>query len=277
MPAGVGQVHRHHRRAFRLHRGHRQRAEARPGRRRARRGQARRCPAPSWLVQHRPERGSPAVRQRRDPQCALHPLGGMPGQVEQGVNVGHRHGLRPGGHLDDVIPGLDPALAQHPEVESRPVVGDEQRGHPRVVHPDAHPVAGDPGLGHLELRLADPVPVADAHLVIRQAVHREVLPELAVAEVIAAQLLLPVPVGLDLVHEHGAVLPTVPGQVALPIAVDVQPPHQPRALHRPFPYRRVHRPAVPGHVLRQAHVDRQQAAGPPVCDRQLRSSPEPAG
>jgi hypothetical protein len=37
----------------------------------------------------------------------------------------------------------------------------------------------------------------------------------------------------------------------------------------------VHRPAVPGHILRQAHVDRQQAAGPPVCDRQLRSSPRP--
>jgi hypothetical protein len=192
----------------------------------------------------------------------------MPGQVEQRVDLGHRHGLRPGRHLDDLVPGPDQALAQHPEVEPGPVVGDQQRGHPRVVHPDAHPVTCDPGLGHLELRLADPVPVADAHLVVRQAAHREVLPELAIAEVVAAQLLLPVPVGLDLVHEHGAVLPAVPGQVALPVAVDVQPPHLPRALDRPFPYRRVHRPAVPGHVLRPAHVDRQQAAGPRACDRQ---------
>ena len=54
------------------------------------------------------------------------------------------------------------------------------------------------------------------------------------------------------------------------------PAHQPRTLDRPFPYRRVHRPAVPGHVLRQAHVDRQQAAGLPICDRQLRSSLGPA-
>ena len=93
----------------------------------------------------------------------------MPGQVEQGVDLGHRHGLRPGGHLHDLVPGLHSALAQHPEVEPGPVVGDQQRRDARVVHPDADPVAGDPRLGHLEHRLADPVPVADAHLVIGQA------------------------------------------------------------------------------------------------------------
>src|SRR5260370_41605868 len=78
--------------------------------------------------------------------------------------------------------------------------------------------------------LTDPVPVTDAHLVICQAAHGEVLPELAIGEVGAAQLLLPVPVGLDLVHEHRPVLPAVAGQIALPIPVDVQPPHQPRPL-----------------------------------------------
>jgi hypothetical protein len=62
-----------------------------------------------------------------------------------------------------------------------------------------------------------------------QAAHGEVLPELAIGEVVAAQLLLPVPVRLDLVHEHRPVLPAVPRPIGLPITVDVQPPHQARA------------------------------------------------
>jgi hypothetical protein len=33
----------------------------------------------------------------------------------------------------------------------------------------------------------------------------------------------------------------------------------------------VHDPAMPGHVLRQAHIHRQQAPGPPIHDHQLRS------
>ena len=79
-----------------------------------------------------------------------------------------------------------------------------------------------------------------------------------------AQLLLPVPVGLDLVHEHGPVLAAVPGQIALPITVEVQPPRHHRAPSRPLPHGRAHRPAMPGHILRQAHIHRQQAASPAV-------------
>ena len=118
----------------------------------------------------------------------------MPRQVEQGIDLGHRHSLGPGGHLNDLIPGPHTSLAQHPEVEPRSMMRDQQRRHARVVHPDAHPVAGDPRLGHLELRLADPVAIADAHLVVCEAADREVLPELPVLEVVAAQLRLPVPV-----------------------------------------------------------------------------------
>ena len=184
----------------------------------------------------------------------------MPGQVEQGVDLGHRHRLRPGGHLHDLITGLHSALAQHPEVEPWPVMGNQQRRHTRIIHPDAHPVAGNPWLGHLEHRLANAVAITDAHLVIGQAVDCEVLPELPVLEVIAVQLLLPVPVGRHLVHEHRPVLPAMPRQVALAVAVDVQPPHHPRSPGRPLPHRRAHRPAAPGHIPRQADVHRQQGA-----------------
>ena len=70
---------------------------------------------------------------------------------------------------------------EHPQVKSGPVVADQQRGQLRLAEPQANPVAGHPGLGDLELGLPDPVPVADAHLVVGQAVDSEVLAELAVA------------------------------------------------------------------------------------------------
>src|SRR5262249_55902002 len=123
----------------------------------------------------------------------------------------------------------------------------------------------------------DPVPITDAHLVICQAFHGEVLPELAIAEVGAAKLLLPVPVGLDLVYEHRPVLPAMPCQIALPVPVDVQPPDEPRPLDGPLPHRGVHDLAVPGHILRQAHIHREQPANTPVHDHQLRPSRLHAG
>jgi hypothetical protein len=95
-------------------------------------------------------------------------------------------------------------------------MGNQQRGHPRIIHPDTYPEAGDPRLGYLENRAADLVTVADAHLVVGQALHGKVLPELPVLEVIPAQLFLPVPVGLDLVDEHRPLLAAVSGQITLP-------------------------------------------------------------
>jgi len=95
-------------------------------------------------------------------------------------------------------------------------MGNQQCGHPGIIHPYSHPEAGDPRLGYLENRAADPVTVADAHLVVGQALHGEVLPELPVLEVIPAQLFLPVLVGLDLVDEHRPLLAAVPGQITLP-------------------------------------------------------------
>jgi hypothetical protein len=52
---------------------------------------------------------------------------------------------------------------------------------------------------------------------------------LAVGEVVAAEMPLPVVVGLDLVVEHGAVLAAVTVGVALSVAVDVEAAHHPWA------------------------------------------------
>ena len=114
------------------------------------------------------------------------------------------------------------------------MVGDEQRRDARVVHADPDAVAGDARLGDLEDGGADPVAVADADLVVAQPVDGEVLAELPVDEVVAAELALPVAVGVELVDEDGALLAAVPGEVALAVAVDVEPAHAARA-RRPAP------------------------------------------
>ena len=101
------------------------------------------------------------------------------------------------------------AFLEHPQVEAGPVVGDQQRRDPRVVHADADPVAGDPRLGDLEQRGADPVAVADADLVVGEPLDREVLAELPVHEVVAPELALPVAVRRDLVDEDRSMLAAV--------------------------------------------------------------------
>jgi hypothetical protein len=54
---------------------------------------------------------------------------------------------------------------------------------------------------------------------------------------------------LDLVDQHGALLAAMAACVALPVAVDVEPPDHRRAVHRLFPYPGVNGLTVPGHAL----------------------------
>ena len=92
-----------------------------------------------------------------------------------------------------------------------------------------------------------------------QALDREVLAELAVDEVVSSELAFPVAVGVELVDEHGTLLATMPGEVALPVALDVELADPARAAHRILEDAREDRPALPGHVLRQADVDRHES------------------
>ena len=131
---------------------------------------------------------------------------------------------------------------------------DQQRGQLGLAEPHADPVTGHAGLGNLKLRLAYPVPVADTDLVVSQAVDREVFPELAVAEVVAAEMLLPVPVRRHLVDQHGPLLAAVTLEIPLPVTVDVQPADHDRPVHRFLPNARVHGFTLPGDIARQSNV-----------------------
>src|SRR6266536_5599047 len=141
----------------------------------------------------------------------------MTRQVEQRVDLGDGHRLRAGGELDDLVTRQHLALGEHTQVEAGPPMRDEQRRDSGIVHADADPVTRDAGLSDLEIRVADPVAVSDADLVVAETLDGEVLTELAVHEVVAPELPLPVAIRVELVHEDRALLAAVPGQVALPV------------------------------------------------------------
>ena len=71
-----------------------------------------------------------------------------------------------------MIARLHRPLFEDAQVEAGAMVGDEQRGHGRLVHPDPDAIAGHAWLGDLEQRRADAEAVADADLVVGEAFDR---------------------------------------------------------------------------------------------------------
>ena len=174
----------------------------------------------------------------------------MPRQIEQRVDIRDCEILGPLRDLDDLVAGTDLALLQHAEIESGSVVRHQERGNPRVVHPNADAVAGHARLRHLEQRAPDAITVADTDLVIRQAVHGEVLAELAVSEIAATEGAFPVSIGVDLVGHHGAVLAAVAAEIPLPVSIEVEPPDRAAPRDRVLPDSGVDGLAAPLDVLR---------------------------
>src|SRR5271156_3711437 len=79
------------------------------------------------------------------------------------------------------------------------------------------------------------------------------------SEVGSAELALPVAIGFDLIHENGAMFAAVPCQIALTVAIDIEPPRHAPALNRLLPNRGADRPSLPGNVAREPHIQGQQA------------------
>jgi hypothetical protein len=100
--------------------------------------------------------------------------------------------LRSNASKDHRHPGDNLTFLDHAEIEAWPSAGGQQRSHLRLIHAYPDAVAGDPGLRHLEQGSSNPVAVADAHLVIRQALDGEVFTELPRHQAAAAKPLLPV-------------------------------------------------------------------------------------
>jgi len=117
-------------------------------------------------------------------------------------------------------------------------------------------IAGNARLRDLEQRAADLITVADAHGIVGQSFDRKVLAELSVNEVGPVQLLLPMAIRFDLVDEDGALLATVPGQVALTVSVEIQPGNAAAATHWILPDGGVHCATLPLDVAWKSDVHR---------------------
>src|SRR5215469_14030862 len=109
----------------------------------------------------------------------------MPWQIQQRVDLSDAHTLRTAADFHDLIPSSDFAGFQHAEIEPGSVMLHQQGGHARLVHSDSDPVARHAGLRHFEQCAANPITVANAHLIVRQSFYREVLPELSKHEVLS--------------------------------------------------------------------------------------------
>jgi hypothetical protein len=126
------------------------------------------------------------------------------------------------GHLRDFVASSHFTFLQYAEVKSGPMVCHKQSRHFRFSHPDAHAIACDTWLRDLEERAPNPVSIADANLVVGQAHHCEVLAKLSECKIVTAELSLPVAIGIHLIHHHRAAFASMPGYIALSVALHIQ-------------------------------------------------------
>ncbi len=159
----------------------------------------------------------------------------MSWQIQEGVNVGHTDSLWTVGKLYNVVARANFSFLQHTKVESWSVMFYEQGWHARFIHANADAVTRHAWLRYFKFSVTYAVSIADADLVIRKSLDREVLSELAESKIVATQKTLPVVVRIHLVDEYGAVLPTVTGEIGLRITIDIEFAHHSPSRSRRFP------------------------------------------
>src|SRR3989441_10337404 len=180
----------------------------------------------------------------------------MMGRIEERVDLCDGHSLLRLSHFHDFVAGAHLTLLQDAEIKPRPSAGCQQCWHPGLVHANADAIAGNARLSDLEQWAADLITVADARGIVGQAFDREVLAELSVDEVGLIQLLLPIAMRFDLVHEDGSLLTPVPGQVTLTVSVEIQSADTTTTTHRILPDSGMYSAPLPRDVARKSHVHR---------------------
>ncbi len=91
-------------------------------------------------------------------------------QVEHGVGFDDAEALGAVSDFGDFVAGGDFAFFQDTKIKTGAMVGDEERGHLRLVHADADAIAFDAGPGDFEKSGAEAETVADADLSVGRTV-----------------------------------------------------------------------------------------------------------
>ena len=119
----------------------------------------------------------------------------MSWQIQEGVNLGHADSLWTVSNFYNVVARPNFSFLQHAKVESWSVLRHEQGWHPRFIHANADAVARYARLRHFKYRVTNAVAIANADLVVRKSLNREVFSELAEDEVFTSEKAFPVVIG----------------------------------------------------------------------------------
>jgi hypothetical protein len=206
-----------------------------------------------WL-EHRQERTLPALAKRGNPERSLQLLAGMSRQIQECINLSYRHPLRTIADFHDIIARANLPFPHNAKVESGSSVCHKQSRHARLVHADAHAIARHPRLCYFKYGIANSVSITDADLVIRKPFDREVFAELAETEIITHKKALPVLVRAHLIDKYRTLLPTMSGEIRLPIAIDIKLAHHPSSADRKLPDRRSDSLSTPCDIAWQTDI-----------------------
>src|SRR5438309_5985352 len=129
----------------------------------------------------------------------------MTGQIEKRIDFCDCHSLFCFPYFFDLVTCAYFAFLKNTEIESGTSIGGQQCRHSGLVQSDANAIAGNTWLRHLEDGASDPITIPDADHLVGQSFDGEILSELStgvtVAQVRPLQLILPITIRLDLVHE----------------------------------------------------------------------------
>jgi len=190
------------------------------------------------LVEYRLEGRLPTLAKCRNLERSLKVLARMSWQIQESVDVSDRHSFRTIADFYDFIALADFSLLQHAKVKTGSSVCNKQRRHTRFIHADADAVARHARLCYFEFSVTNAVSITNTDLVIGKSFNSKILSKLAENKIIASQKTLPVTVGIDLIDEHGALLPPMTGEIRLCVANNIELLHRPSFLDRRFPNRR---------------------------------------
>ncbi len=157
----------------------------------------------------------------------------------------------------NVVARANFSLLQHAKVESWSVMCYEQRWHTRFIHANADAIARHARLRYFKYRTPDAVSIANADLAIEKSLHREILSKLAEDEVFPPEKAFPVVIGVHLINKNRALLSAMTGEIALPIAVDIELAHHSPPFHWRLPDRGAHGLTIPRHVAWKANIYRE--------------------
>jgi hypothetical protein len=156
------------------------------------------------------------------------------------------------------VSGANFAFRDNSEIEPWLPMRNDQRSDLGITHSNSETITGDTRLRHFKDRRADLVSVPNADFIVGETFNGEILAELSVLEVVAAEFPLPIPIGVDLINHDGTLFTAVACEIALAVAVQIEPSSKHAPGDREFPDSRADCLALPRDFTWNSDIDGQK-------------------